>query len=44
MLHFGPVGSGMAAKLVNQALVCVHAQAAAEAIYLAEDMGLLRSR
>ena len=44
VLHFGPVGSGMAAKLVNQALVCVHAQAAAEAIYLAEHMGLLRGR
>ena len=43
-MHFGPVGSGMAAKLVNQALVCMHAQAAAEALYLAEKMGLLQSR
>ena len=40
ILHFGPVGSGMAAKLVNQALVAMHAQAACEALHLAEKVGL----
>ena len=38
ILHFGPVGSGMAAKLVNQALVAMHAQAACEALYLADKV------
>jgi len=38
--RFGATGSGMAAKLVNQLLVGVHAQAAAEAIALAERMKL----
>lgn len=38
--HFGPTGSGMAAKLINQALVSVHAQAASEALVLAHKMGL----
>lgn len=33
-------GSGVAAKLVNQLLVGVHAQVASEAISLAEDLGL----
>jgi hypothetical protein len=26
ILHFGPIGSGMSAKLVNQALVGMHVQ------------------
>lgn len=38
--HFGLIGSGMAAKLVNQALVGIHAQAACEAIRLADRLGL----
>lgn len=40
MYHFGDVGSGMAAKLVNQALVGIHAQAASESIYLAKKFGI----
>eukprot|EP01035_Chromulina_nebulosa_P021069 gene21069-27299_t len=40
IFHFGPVGSGMAAKLVNQALVSMHAAAASEAIYLSKRFGL----
>ena len=38
--HFGSIGNGMAAKLVNQALVGIHAQAASEAIALADELGL----
>ena len=37
---FGLPGAGMAAKIVNQALVGMHAQAACEALALAEGMGL----
>jgi 3-hydroxyisobutyrate dehydrogenase-like beta-hydroxyacid dehydrogenase len=33
------IGCGMAAKLVNQALVGVHAQAACEALSLAQSLG-----
>lgn len=40
IVHFGPIGNGMGAKLINQALVSIHAQAASEAIVLAETMGL----
>ena len=40
ILRFGEVGSGMAAKLINQALVGVHALAASEAIYMAESFGI----
>jgi len=45
ILHFGSVGSGMAAKLVNQSLVAMHAQAACEALYLADkvDVSLTRN-
>ena len=38
--HFGSIGNGMAAKLVNQTLVGIHAQAASEAIALADELGL----
>lgn len=37
---FGLPGAGMAAKIVNQALVGMHAQAACEALALAEKMGI----
>jgi 3-hydroxyisobutyrate dehydrogenase-like beta-hydroxyacid dehydrogenase len=37
-MYFGPHGSGTAAKLVNQALVAMHAQAACEALYLAQQV------
>jgi hypothetical protein len=37
---FGGSGCGMGAKLINQALVCVHAQVAAEAIIMAQVLGL----
>ena len=40
IVHFGAIGNGMGAKLINQALVSIHAQAASEAIVLAETMGL----
>jgi 3-hydroxyisobutyrate dehydrogenase len=40
IFHFGDVGTGMAAKLINQALVGVHAQAACEVLFLAEEMGI----
>lgn len=40
IFHFGPVGAGMAAKLVNQALVGIHAQAASEALTLAKQFGI----
>jgi 3-hydroxyisobutyrate dehydrogenase-like beta-hydroxyacid dehydrogenase len=40
VFHFGDIGCGMAAKLINQALVGVHAQAACEALYLAEEMNI----
>ena len=43
IMYFGPAGSGTAAKLVNQALVCMHAQAACEALFLAEKVGLSKS-
>lgn len=38
--HLGPVGSGTHAKLVNQLLTFVHGMAAAEAIALAEGLGV----
>eukprot|EP01038_Epipyxis_sp_PR26KG_P007130 gene7130-9729_t len=38
--HFGPVGTGMSAKLINQMLVGVHIQAAVEALYMAEKLGI----
>jgi 3-hydroxyisobutyrate dehydrogenase-like beta-hydroxyacid dehydrogenase len=40
VVHFGAVGSGTRAKLVNQLLTFVHAAAAAEAIALAQRTGL----
>lgn len=40
IMHMGPAGCGMAAKLVNQALVGIHAQAACEAIKIAYSMQL----
>lgn len=40
IFHFGDSGSGMAAKLINQALVGMHAQAACEALLLAEKFHL----
>lgn len=40
LFHFGDVGAGMAAKLVNQALVAMHAAAAADAVLLAKQFGL----
>lgn len=40
IVHFGSIGNGMGAKLINQALVSIHAVAASEAIVLAETMGL----
>eukprot|EP01031_Cornospumella_fuschlensis_P039893 gene39893-48578_t len=39
-VRMGDVGAGMAAKLVNQALVGMHAQAAVEAYQLAKTWGL----
>eukprot|EP01034_Spumella_vulgaris_P034657 gene34657-42746_t len=38
--HMGNIGSGTAAKLINQTLVGIHMQAAVEALYLAEQMGI----
>jgi 3-hydroxyisobutyrate dehydrogenase-like beta-hydroxyacid dehydrogenase len=38
--HLGPVGSGTHAKLVNQLLTFVHGMAAAEAIALAQGLGV----
>jgi 3-hydroxyisobutyrate dehydrogenase len=48
IFHFGGVGRGMAAKLVNQALVVMHAAAAADALHLAsqfelDDLGSLKA-
>lgn len=40
IFHFGDVGTGMAAKLVNQALVAMHAQAASEAVCLSSKFGI----
>lgn len=40
LTRFGGVGTGMAAKIINQLLVGVHAQAACEALALAEKMKL----
>jgi 2-hydroxy-3-oxopropionate reductase len=40
-LTYSEIGSGMAGKLVNNALVTAHAQCAAEAILMAERLGLL---
>jgi len=40
LTRFGATGSGMAAKIINQLLVGVHAQAACEALALAEKMSL----
>ena len=40
VVHMGGVGCGMQAKLVNQLLTFVHGAAAAEAIALAERIGL----
>jgi 3-hydroxyisobutyrate dehydrogenase-like beta-hydroxyacid dehydrogenase len=40
IVHMGPVGCGMAGKLVNQALVCMHAQAACEALHIAQRLGI----
>ena len=41
IFYFGQSGSGSAAKLVNQCLVTAHAQAAAEAIHMAESLDLI---
>lgn len=41
ILYFGESGAGTAAKLVNQCLVTAHAQAAAEAIHMAESFNLI---
>jgi hypothetical protein len=41
VMYFGESGSGTAAKLVNQCLVTAHAQAAAEAIHMAESFNLI---
>lgn len=38
--HVGPVGSGTIVKLINQLMVGIHTQAAAEALTLAEKMGV----
>jgi len=43
ILHFGPIGSGMGAKLVNQALVGMHVQASVEALHMAGCLGLTDS-
>ena len=40
VFHFGETGTGMAAKLINQALVGVHAQAACEALLMAERFNI----
>lgn len=41
VMYFGSTGSGTAAKLVNQCLVTTHAQAAVEAIHMAESFNLI---
>jgi len=38
--HLGPVGSGLAAKMINQLLCGVHIAAAAEAMHVAERAGV----
>lgn len=40
ILHFGPVGSGTAYKLINNLLGAVHVAAVAEAAHLARTLGL----
>lgn len=40
ILHFGPVGSGTAYKLINNLLGAVHVAAIAEAAHLARKLGL----
>lgn len=42
-LHFGPVGSGMKAKLVINALLASHMEALAEVLLIGEGLGLDRS-
>jgi len=40
ILHFGPVGTGTAYKLINNLLGAVHVAATAEAAHLARNLGL----
>jgi 2-hydroxy-3-oxopropionate reductase len=40
ILHFGPLGAGMAAKLAHQVIICLNVLAAHEGMVIAEKAGL----